>query len=156
MTISLDGLAEEQLLQALPTNVSTAINQLQAAGADMDVVGAALANTPAIGVAMKGVTWKATLWQSVKAEFHSFLCTDSATYADLRGEWDGLKKKGSTIVLSTIAAAVGAKVGIAGGAIVPLVAWLLASAVRVGKQSLCATLIAPPAPVTQLPQPPAS
>jgi hypothetical protein len=140
----------------LPKSVATAIKRLSADGADFDTVGAVLANTPGVGVAMKGIAWKGTLWQATKSEFHSFLCTDSAVYADLRSEWDGLKKKGSTVVLTTVAAVVGAKVGVTGGVVVPLIAWLLASTVRVGKQAICATLTAPPAQTVHTPHPPAS
>src|SRR5438132_327083 len=105
MSVSLDGLKEGDILAALPPSVAKSVAELEAAGADFETVGSVLANTPAAGVAMKGVTWKSTLWQAVRTEFQSFLCTESEAYADLREDWKTLKARGSMIVVSTLSAA---------------------------------------------------
>lgn len=145
MTISLEGITEEELFLSLPQGVALNIKNLNTAGGDFDTVGALLANTPALGVSLKGLRWKANLWQAVKSEFHSFLCTESDAYADLRSDWDGMRQKSSTLLISALSAAIGAKLGVASGVLVPLVVWLLVSALRIGKQALCVTLAPPSA-----------
>lgn len=81
---------------------------------------------------------KRAYWKQVKWEFHLFLCTDEKKYAGLRG---ALHKKGScatTVVISTISAALAAKIGTVAGVITPLVAVCLYAVARIGINAFCA------------------
>ncbi|HWP38102.1 MAG TPA: hypothetical protein VNL18_11170 [Gemmatimonadales bacterium] len=122
---------------------------MEQAGLQWEQVGATLAATPTSGIALKGGgRWPDRLWESTKAEFHVFLCTESPNYADLRQQWDALRKKSSTIAVSALSATIGAQIGVAAGVIAPLVIWLALVALRIGKEALCraVTQQPPPAP----------
>lgn len=137
----LQGLTESSLKAQLPTSVSESIATLEREKMDWDSIGNVLASVPAMGISLKGGgNWSGTLWQGVKKEFHSFLCTDSPVYADLR-------KKGSessSLVVAALSSAIGAQLGVAGGVVAPLVIWATIVALRIGKQAVCSALGGPP------------
>ena len=144
MTDITSGWTEAELLQALAPSVKAGLQQVEAAGADWNAAGLLLAATPLAGVALKGGTWRHDLWDAVKREFHSFACTSSKEYADLRKQWKSLKEKGSHFALASLSGVIGAHLGVASGIVAPLVIWLAVVALRVGLKALCATLGAPP------------
>jgi hypothetical protein len=74
----------------------------------------------------------------LKREFDKFLCSHDQTYADLRRQLSLVQGRRQTYIVTTIAAAVGAKAGVVGGAAVAYVAtWLLAM-LQIGKEAYCA------------------
>jgi hypothetical protein len=78
-----------------------------------------------------------SLWERVKNEIHILLCTDDTKYAELRRK---LSIKGSytpTLIVDMISVAVGANVGAAAVAVVPLVALCLFGVLQVGKNAYC-------------------
>jgi hypothetical protein len=155
MTTDFAEFTESPFLETLPSNVRQTIANLEKAGADWDTIGAMLSNTPALGVALKGVNWKQTLWQACKAEFHSLLCTDSPAYKDLRDRWEVITKDGPNVVVASLAGAVGAQLGMAPGVLAPIVVWLCVVSARMGRNVLCATLLSIPAQDKTPPTPPA-
>jgi hypothetical protein len=122
------------------------------AGTDWNVVGNLLAAAPRAGVMQMGTgQWTADLWQAVRWEVRSFLCTDSAPYAELRAEWDELKRQSPALAVRSLATLMGAKLGVASGVLAPLVTWLFMVERRMGKDALCQTLsTAPPGSTNQL------
>lgn len=143
MTELLDGIDAGDLLRHVPSNVRTSLETLERAGMDWNAVGNLLSATPTSGVALTGTgQWTSDLWEAVKWEFRSFLCTDSEPYAELRTEWDALKKRSPTLAVGSLARLIGAKLGVAGGVIAPLVTWLFVVARRIGKEDLCLALSA--------------
>jgi hypothetical protein len=128
----------DDLLLHLPSNVRASLEALEHAGTDWNAVGNLLAATPNAGVAITGTgQWTADLWQAVKWEVRSFLCTDSESYAELRKDWDELKRQSSALAVRSLARLIGVKLGVASGVIAPLVTWLFVVAQRVGKEALC-------------------
>ena len=153
MSQLLDGIDTGDLLRQMPSNVRTSLEMLQRAGTDWNAVGTLLAATPTAGVAQMGTgQWTADLWQAVKWEVRSFLCTDSDTYAQLRAEWDDLKQKSSALATASLAARIAAKLGVASGVLHPLVTWLLVVARRTDQEALCITLSAAAGASTGLPR----
>lgn len=145
MSQLLEGIDARDLLQHMPSNVRTTLEALERAGTDWNAVGNLLAATPTAGVAFTGTgQWTTDLWDAVKWEFRSFVCTDSEPYAELRSKWDALTKQSSSIAVFSLATIIGAKLGVAGGVIAPLVSWLFVVARRVGKDDVCLLLSAPP------------
>jgi hypothetical protein len=145
MTQLLEGIEAEALLQHLPSNVSTSLETLERAGKDWNAVGHLLASTPTDGVALTGTgQWTKDLWQAVKWEFRSFLCTDSETYAELRKHWDDLKRESPTLAVASLTSRIGSRIGVAGGVLAPLVTWLFVVARRTGRDALCATISSTP------------
>ena len=137
----LEGIDAGDLLQHMPSSVRSSLETLERAGTDWNAVGNLLAATPTAGVALAGTgQWTADLWQAVKWEFRSFLCTDSESYGELRKEWDELKRRSSPLAVAALATLIGAKLGIASGVIAPLVTWLFVVAGRMGMEALCLTL----------------
>ena len=137
----LEGIDAGDLLQHMPSSVRSSLETLERAGTDWNAVGNLLAATPTAGVALAGTgQWTADLWQAVKWEFRSFLCTDSESYGELRKEWDELKRRSSPLAVAALATLIGAKLGIASGVIAPLVTWLFVVAGRMGMEELCLTL----------------
>ena len=156
MSELLDGMEAGDLLQHLPSNVRTSLETLERNGTDWNAVGNLLAATPTAGVAVSGTgQWPADLWEAVKWEFRSFLCTDSERYEELRTKWDDLKQQSPAIAVGSLATVIGAEVGVASGVIAPLVAWLFVVARRIGSEQACLTLSAV-APRVDLVQPRAS
>ena len=137
----LEGIDARDLLQRMPSNVKTSLEMLERAGTDWDAVGDLLAATPTAGVALPGTgQWTADLWQAVKWEFRCFLCTDSEPYAELRKEWDELKRQSSARAVGSLTTLIGAKLGVASGVLAPLVTWLCVVARRMEKEALCVML----------------
>ena len=149
-----EGWSEADLLRELPLSVVRAIRQLDGEGTDWNVTGLLLAATPSVGVSLKGGSWRSDLWDAVRREFHSFMCTDSKEYADLRKESKGLRENGSRLALGSLSGLIGAQLGVASGIVAPLVIWLLVVSLRIGHKALCVTL-SPPV-VALPPAPPAS
>jgi hypothetical protein len=146
VTHLLERMNAEDLLQGMPENVRASLETLQRGGTDWNAIGNLLAGTPTAGVALTGTgQWTANLWDAVKWEFRSFLCTDSEPYAELRKEWDQLKQNSSTLAVGSLAKLIGARLGVASGVVAPLVTWLFVVAHRIGKEGLCLTLSAAPA-----------
>ncbi len=145
MTQLLEGIDAGDLLQHMPANVRTSLETLERAGTDWNAVGILLAGTPTAGVALLGSgQWTADLWEAVKWEFRSFLCTDSESYAELRNDWDRLKQESPAAAVASLATLIGTKLGVASGVLAPLVTWLFVVAGRMGKEPLCLTLSAAP------------
>ena len=145
MSALLEGMNAQELLQHLPLNVRASLETLERAGTEWNAIGNLLAGTPTAGVALAGTgQWTADLWEAVKWEFRSFLCTDSEPYAELRKEWDNLTRNSSSIAVASLASLIGAKLGVTSGVLAPLVTWLFVVAKRNGKEALCLTLSAAP------------
>jgi hypothetical protein len=145
MSQLLEGMDTGDLLQHMPSNVRTSLETLERSGTDWNAVGSLLAATPTAGVVVAGTgQWTADLWEAVKWEFRSFLCTDSEWYAELRTEWDELKRKSPALALRSLATLIGTKLGVAGGVVAPMVTWLFVVARRIGKEEVCHTLSAGP------------
>lgn len=141
----LQGFTESSLKGQLPTSVSESIATLEREKLDWDAIGNVLASVPAMGISLKGgANWSGTLWHGVKKEFHSFLCTDSPVYADLRKEGNGLQQKSSSLAVAALSGAIGAQLGVASGVVAPLVIWATIVALRIGKQAICSALSGPP------------
>jgi hypothetical protein len=139
----LEGIDAADLLGHMPSNVRTSLETLERAGTDWNAVGSLLAATPTAGVALTGTgQWTASLWDAVKWEFRSFLCTESDRYAELRLEWDELKRQSPARAVGSLATLIGAQLGVASGVIAPLVTWLFVVARRIGKDDVCLTLSA--------------
>lgn len=135
---------EAELLMLLPANVREGIQGLSADGASWEDIGFVLGVGPHAGIALKGGAAPTTaLWGSVKKEVHSFLCTDSKAYADLRKEWKGLAKQTSTTAVSALSVLVASQLGVAAGLISPLVIFALVVVLRIGKEAACQAMSAP-------------
>lgn len=147
MSQLLEGIDAGDLLQHMPSNMRTSLETLERAGTDWNAVGNLLVATPTAGVALTGTgQWTADLWEAVKYEFRSFLCTDSERYAELRLEWDDLKQRSPALAVSSLSSLIGAKLGVASGVVTPLVTWLFVVARRIGEDDACRTLTATPSP----------
>ena len=145
MSQLLEGIDARDLLQHMPSNVRTALEALERAGTDWNAVGNLLAATPTAGVACTGTgQWTADLWEAVKWEFRSFVCTDSEPYAELRSKWDAIAKQSAALAVVSLARIIGAKLGVAGGVVAPLVGWLFVVARRTGKDDVCLLLTSAP------------
>ncbi len=145
MSQLLEGIDAGDLLQHMPSSVRTSLETLERAGTDWNAVGNLLAATPTAGVALLGSgQWTADLWEAVKWEFRSFLCTESEPYAELRSEWDRLKQESPAAAVASLATLIGTKLGVASGVLAPLVTWLFVVAGRIGKEPLCLTLSTTP------------
>ena len=145
MSQLLEGIDAGDLLQHMPSNMRTSLETLERAGTDWNAVGNLLVATPTAGVALTGTgQWTADLWEAVKYEFRSFLCTDSERYAELRMEWDDLKQRSPALAVSSLSSLNGAKRGVASGVVTPLVTWLFVVARRIGEDDACRTLTATP------------
>lgn len=155
MTQPLEGVDVGDLLQHTPSNVRTWLEMLERAGTDWNTVGHLLAATPNAGVALTGTgQWTSDLWQAVRWEVRSFLCTDSEPYTALRESWDELMQRSSAGAIGSLATLIGGRLGVASGVIAPLVVWLLVVSRRIGTESLCLTLATVPSPAVALPRPP--
>lgn len=144
----LEGLSEGTLIGQLPKPVKDSIAALERQNAQWDVIGTIMASSPAIGISLKGGgRWSGTLWEGVKKEFHSFLCTESPTYTDLRKEWDSLRQKSSAVAIGSLSGLIGSQLGVASGVVAPFVIWAVVVALRIGKEAVCAAMSqsAPPA-----------
>ena len=143
MSQLLDGMEAGDLLQHIPSNLRTSLETLERNGTDWNAVGTLLAATPMAGVAVTGTgQWTTDLWEAVKWEFRSFLCTDSERYEELRAQWDELKEQSPAIAVGSLATVIGAKLGVASGLIAPLVTWLFVVSRRIGHEQACLTLSA--------------
>ena len=141
MSQLLERVDASDLLQHVPLNVRTSLETLERAGMDWNAVGSLLAATPTAGVAVTGTgQWTTDLWEAVKFEFRSFLCTESERYEELRMEWDELTQQSPALAVGSLATLIAAKLGVASGVIVPLVTWLFVVARRIGKEEVCLTL----------------
>jgi hypothetical protein len=137
----IDRIDPDDLLLRMPSTVRTSLEALERAGADWNTVGNLLAAAPTGGVALAGTgQWTSDLWQAVKWEFRSFLCTDSEPYAKLRADWNDVTRQSSAAAVSSLAAVIGHKLGVASGVLVPMVTWLFLVARRMGREALCLTL----------------
>jgi hypothetical protein len=145
MSELLEGIDVGDLLQRMPSSVRNSLETLERAGTDWNAVGNLLAATPNAGVALTGNgQWTADLWEAVKWEFRSFLCTDSEAYADIRKDWDDLKQRSAAAAVGSLSTLIGGKLGVASGVIAPLVIWLFVVSRRIGTESICLTLSAAP------------
>jgi hypothetical protein len=83
-------------------------------------------------------------WEAFKVEFKLFLCTKNRKYQKLRREIAATvaesKDKAQPILVSMIAAAIGAKVGTLGVVIAPLVVISLMTVLTIGKEAYCRTV----------------
>jgi hypothetical protein len=144
MTQLLAGIDAGNLLQHMPSHVRTSLETLERAGTDWNTVGCLLASTPTAGVALTGTgQWTTDLWEAVKWEFRSFLCTESEAYAELRMKWDELKQQSPALAVGSLATVMGAQLGVSSGVIAPLVTWLFVVARHIGDEDVCLTLFPP-------------
>lgn len=131
-------LSVDEVLSELPQSLQTTLSDLERSGMSWDQIGTTLASAPMTAVALKGlVSWRGTLWNSVKLEIHSFVCTDSETYSDLRREWDAHRQKSISFGVAALSGVIGAKLGVAGGVVAPLVIWGAVVAARIGRVAFC-------------------
>lgn len=135
------NVSEQDLLNQLPKGVADAIRSL-GSSMDWDAVGNNLAGAPSHNLALKGgAQWTGSLWQAVKNEFRSFLCTESPEYEELRKEWSTISQKSSTLAVAALSGAIGAHLGVASGVLAPLVIWALIVTLKMGKGALCQLLL---------------
>jgi hypothetical protein len=76
-------------------------------------------------------------WENVKDEFRLLVCTNDKKYRELRRL---VKEKGGqtqVAIITAIASAIGAAVGVLASAIVPFVALLLIAMLKIGKEAFC-------------------
>ena len=78
-------------------------------------------------------------WDRLKGEFRLLLCTKDKKYTTLRKELNAAAKKSQTIIVSTIAAAMASRFGVAAGVLVPFCALCLIVVSRLGKEAFCIT-----------------
>jgi hypothetical protein len=155
MTQRLEGIDVGDILQHMPAEVRISVELLERAGVDWDTVGTLLAASPTAGVALTGTgQWTSDLWQAVKWEIRSFICTDSEPYAALREAWDEQMLRSPTRAIGSLATLIGTRLGVAGGVVAPMVAWLIVVSRRMKKEALCLTLSAVPAVGLALPRSP--
>lgn len=148
MTGLLEGIEADVLLQQVPTSVRVSLETLERNGTDWNAVGILMTATPTAGVALSGNgQWTGDLWDAVKWEFRSFLCTDSEWYAEPRLQWDALKHASPGAAIGMLATRMGARLGVSSGLLVPLVTWLLVVARRTGEEDAC-TALSTAVPVT--------
>ncbi|MBW2739254.1 MAG: hypothetical protein JRE64_10505 [Deltaproteobacteria bacterium] len=76
-------------------------------------------------------------WDTVKKEFHLFLCTDDSKYSDLRKSLQSKGSKSVTVTISTISAALANYVGVVAGVMVPMIALCLYAALKIGLYAYC-------------------
>ena len=76
-------------------------------------------------------------WIAMKEEIYLFICTEDKKYAHLRGQFQKASVKSQTAIVSMIAAAVAASLGVIAGSLVPLCALALLAVVRVGQNAFC-------------------
>jgi hypothetical protein len=76
-------------------------------------------------------------WGRVRDEIHKLACTSDPRYASLRRELTAHSGKTQTAIVGVIAAYVASVLGLATGAVVPLVAVCLIALLRVGKNAFC-------------------
>jgi hypothetical protein len=139
------GVKEEELSNTMAPSVRSAVETLDQYGTDWNEIGAILAATPTLGLALKGGTdWRTDLWQAVKEEVAQFLCSETEKYGDLRNDWTELRERSVPIAVASLSGAIGSYIGIAGGIIAPLVVWLLISASRIGVEAFCQTVKSEP------------
>jgi hypothetical protein len=141
MSDIMEGLDAAALLGQLPSSMRASLETLERAGTDWNAVGTLLVGSPTAGVALAGTgQWTTDLWDAVKWEFRSFLCTESESYDELRAGWDALRERSPTLAVRALAARVAERIGVTGGVVAPLVTWLLVVAHRMGKDALCLAL----------------
>jgi hypothetical protein len=68
-----------------------------------------------------------------------FICTNDPKYRDVKKKMKSAEQKSQTAIVSMIAAAVGASISMAAGALVPLCALVLLVTLKMGKNAFCAT-----------------
>ena len=90
----------------------------------------------------KDLTFASRSWVALKKEFYSLLCTDDPTYTDVRSKLTSSGTGVTILTVAIVAQALGDKLGLVCGPIVTLVAVLIYGALRLGQQSICATLAA--------------
>lgn len=83
------------------------------------------------------VGYKYPFWDSVKSEMILFICTSDKKYADVKKKLKSAGKHSEIALVSMIAAAVAASVGVAVATLVPVCALILSAAVRVGTGAFC-------------------
>ncbi|MGE0822346.1 MAG: hypothetical protein AB7P18_09525 [Candidatus Binatia bacterium] len=83
-----------------------------------------------------------TYWDSVKVEFHSFLCSEDERYKELWTRLGKLANKGTPVLVTTISAYMGNKLGTEAGIISGFCAVCLYGVLKIGKEALCRHLSA--------------
>lgn len=136
----LSELTEDELRDLLPSHVQAGIDSLSDAGQDWQQIGVALSIAPESALALKGLAeWKKDLWDRVREEVRKFVCTEDPTYDDLREQWKEIRKGSVPVAVAGLAGAIGSQIGMVGGVIAPMVVWALISAIRIGKETFCAS-----------------
>jgi hypothetical protein len=78
-----------------------------------------------------------TYWGRVRDEVHKLVCTSDPRYASLRRELAAHSGKSQTAIVGVISAYVASILGLATGAVVPLIALCLIALLRIGKNAFC-------------------
>ena len=76
-------------------------------------------------------------WGRVRDEIHKLVCTNDLRYASLRRQLGAHSGKTQTAIVGVISAYVATVLGLAIGAVVPLVAVCLIALLRLGKNAFC-------------------
>jgi hypothetical protein len=101
--------------------------------ADIDDLGYDLAyelsNTQGLGLR--------NLWEAAKSEFRLLICTDDPKYDDLRERARGISSKHTDTLVASLAAGLGAMIGVSAMILAPLVGLLLLAASRLGTETYC-------------------
>jgi hypothetical protein len=83
------------------------------------------------------VTRGAAAWPLLKNEFRILMCTNDKKYASIRKEFSKAGSKTQLAIVSSIAAAVGASLGVVLGSLVPFCAICFIAVLKMGKEAFC-------------------
>lgn len=78
-------------------------------------------------------TGKAALWESVKKQIYSMICTDSVDYVEIREK----SKRGFKVFAGAVSAYIAGLLGVGVGVVAGLVALVLISVWKLGKNAWC-------------------
>jgi hypothetical protein len=80
---------------------------------------------------------KPKYWSALKREFRRLVCTNDKRYSTLKARLNAAGSKSQLTLVSTIAVAVSAHVGVAAGVLVPFCSLCLIALVKLGKEAFC-------------------
>lgn len=139
-SLDFDGIDPGDWIDSLPQHYAETIRAMVASGdtyervAEVWLSKAGADNTFFLGAAGQ----RQTYYDRVKEEFSKLICDHpdySLIRADAKKQWNDKK----LVICMPLAAAVGAKLGIAAAALLPVIALLLAAVTKVGKNAWCAS-----------------
>lgn len=148
----LEQYSPDDYLQLLSSETRSQVEALHGQGVPLDAVAQILASEPGTGLATKGGTfWPSDLLERILNELRILICTDQKKYGELRKliKSEGSKNARALVVL--IATMVATQIGMAAALCVPLVALLLAAALKVSLAGWCKAIA--PKPTIDAPPP---